>query len=74
MHYDDIYDEYYKEDIEKQNLAEQNRKKLEALPIDEMVKIIFSDYLNKMKDCDINELANRLEKETKAYKENNKGE
>lgn len=63
MHYDGIWDEFYEKDIEKQNRADQNRKKLEALPTDEMVKIMFKGYLDKMNYCDISDLADRLKKE-----------
>lgn len=57
LHYDDIYEKEYEEKFKRERIASQNRKQLlETLNAEEMVRIMFKDYLHKLSDYKVYEL------------------
>lgn len=57
LHYDDIWEEENASQLERKRIASQNRRQLlETLNAEEMVRIMFKDYLHKLSDYKLNKL------------------
>lgn len=57
LHYDDIWNEEHSEQFKKEREASESRKQLlETLNAEEMVKIMFKDFLHRLSDSKIFEL------------------
>lgn len=57
LHYDDIWKEEHEEEFRRERVASENRKQLlETLNAEEMIKIMFKDYLHKLSDFKAEEL------------------
>lgn len=57
LHYDDIWKEENASQLERKRIASQNRRQLlETLNAEEMVRIMFKDYLYKLSDYKVFEL------------------
>ena len=51
MHYDDVWEEEHSEQFKREKEASQNRKQLfETLNEEEMIRIMFKDFLHKLSD------------------------
>lgn len=56
-HYDEQYDELYKEEIAIEHEAQIAKRKLLELPYNLMIKIMFNGYLNTLSNQQIIELS-----------------
>lgn len=57
LHYDDIWEKGHSEKFKKEREASESRKQLlETLNAEEMVKIMFKDFLHRLSDSKIFEL------------------
>ena len=57
LHYDDIWEEEYSEQFKREKEASQSRKQLlETLNTDQMVRIMFKDFLHRLSDSKVFEL------------------
>ena len=57
MHYDDIWEKEHSEQFKMEREASQSRKQLlETLNAEEMVRIMFKDFLHKLPDYKVFEL------------------
>lgn len=57
MHYDDVWEEEHSEQFKREKEASQNRKQLfETLNEEEMIRIMFKDFLHKLSDSKVYEL------------------
>lgn len=57
MHYDDIWEKEHETKFKRERIASENRKQLlETLSTEEMMRIMFKDYLHKLSDYKVNEL------------------
>ena len=54
MHYDDIWEKEHSEQFKRERQASQSRKQLlEILNAEEMVKIMFENFLYKLSDSEV---------------------
>lgn len=57
MHYDDIWEKEHEAEFKRERIASENRKQLlETLSTEEMIRIMFKDYLHKLSNYKVNEL------------------
>lgn len=57
LHYDDIWEEEHSEQFKREREASQNRKQLlETLNAEEMVRIMFKDFLHNLTDSKVFQL------------------
>lgn len=57
MHYDEPWEKAHEDEFRRERIALENRKQLaETLNVEEMVRIMFKDFLHNMSDYKVNEL------------------
>lgn len=60
-HYSDFYYEANKEQIEQERKAREYREiMVDELPMDNMIRIMFADFLAKKSDWDVIKLAEKI--------------
>lgn len=62
-YYSDCYYEANKKDFEREKEAEECRKTMvDELPINDMTRIMFADFLDKKSDQDVIKLAEKIQR------------
>lgn len=57
MHYEDAWGEAHAAEFERKKITSQNRRQLlETLNAEEMIRIMFKDYLHKLSDSKVDEM------------------